>query len=84
VADDLLVGDDPGLLLARWVEQSAFQPLSRWTLVAGDSPSWPAARVQVAQAAEIQRQQDEPVEEKIVEKIVEQTEINRTDDTTHG
>jgi hypothetical protein len=58
--------------------------LSLWALVAGHWSSWQAARVEVAQAAEIKRQQDEPVEEKVVEKIVEQTEINRTDDTTQG
>ena len=40
-----------------------------------------AARVEVAQAEEIQRQRDEPLEEKVVEKIVEQTEISKADDT---
>ena len=55
--------------------------LSLWALVAGHWSSWQAARVEVAQAEEIQRQRDEPLEEKVVEKIVEQTEISKADDT---
>jgi hypothetical protein len=50
--------------------------LSLWALVAGHWSSWQAARVEVAQKAEIERQAEEPpVEEKVVEKIVEETEV---------
>lgn len=51
--------------------------LSLWALVAGHWSSWQAARVEVVQAREVQRQRDHPVEEKVVEKIVEKTEIAR-------
>lgn len=49
--------------------------LSLWALVAGHWSSWQAARVEVAQEKEIQRQKDEPMEDKIVEKIVEKTDV---------
>jgi hypothetical protein len=49
--------------------------LSLWALVAGHWSSWQAARVEVAQQKEVRRQHDEPIEEKVVEKIVEKTEI---------
>jgi hypothetical protein len=51
--------------------------LSLWALVAGHWSSWQAARVEVVQAQEAQRQRDHPVEEKVVDKIVEKTEIAR-------
>jgi len=50
--------------------------LSLWALVAGHWSSWQAARVEVAQEREIQRQQDDPLEDKVVEKIVEQTDVS--------
>lgn len=49
--------------------------LSLWALVAGHWSSWQAARVEVAQEQEIQKQKDEPVEDKVVEKIVAETEL---------
>ena len=49
--------------------------LSLWALVSGHWSAWQAARVEVAQAEELQRQKDEPVEERVVAKIVEQTDV---------
>ncbi len=49
--------------------------LSLWALVAGHWSSWQAARVEVAQEREIQRQKDEPMEDKVVERIVEKTDV---------
>lgn len=51
--------------------------LSLWALVAGHWSSWQAARVEVSQEKEIQKQRDEPVEDKVVEKIVAETELGR-------
>ena len=51
--------------------------LSLWALVAGHWSSWQAARVEVSQEKEIQKQLDEPVEDKVVEKIVAETELGR-------
>ena len=53
--------------------------LSLWALVAGHWSSWQAARVEVAQEREIQRQQDDPVEDKVVEKIVQETQVQPAD-----
>jgi hypothetical protein len=49
--------------------------LSLWALVAGHWSSWQAARVEVAQEKEIQRQKDDPMEDKVVAKMVEQTDV---------
>jgi len=50
--------------------------LSLWALVAGHWSSWQAARVEVAQDREVRRQLDDPMEEKVVDKIIERTEVN--------
>jgi hypothetical protein len=49
--------------------------LSLWALVSGHWSAWQAARVEVAQAREAQRLRDEPIEEKVVEKIVAETDV---------
>ncbi|HEY8316402.1 MAG TPA: hypothetical protein VIG35_06010 [Gaiellaceae bacterium] len=51
--------------------------LSLWALVSGHWSAWQAARVEVAQTKEQERLRDNPVEEKVVEKIVERTDVNR-------
>jgi uncharacterized membrane protein len=52
--------------------------LSLWALVAGHWSSWQAARVEVAQEREAQRQRDEPIEDKVIDKIVEKTDVAAT------
>ncbi len=49
--------------------------LSLWALVSGHWSAWQAARVEVAQEKEIQHQKDEPMEEKVVDRIVEKTNV---------
>ena len=49
--------------------------LSLWALVSGHWSAWQAARVEVAQEQELRRQRDEPIEQKIVDELVEKTEI---------
>ena len=51
--------------------------LSLWALVSGHWSAWQAARVEVAQEKELQRAKDDPLEEKVVDKIVEQTDVER-------
>ena len=51
--------------------------LSLWALVSGHWSAWQAARVEVAQERELKRQKAEPLEEKVVEKLVEETQISR-------
>jgi hypothetical protein len=50
--------------------------LSLWALVSGHW-AWQAARVDVAQQAEIDREQARPVEDRVVEKVVRETELDR-------
>jgi uncharacterized membrane protein len=59
-----------------WLKSVAFvSALSLWALVAGHWSSWQAARVEVAQEREARKQRDDPLEDKVVEKIVEQTDV---------
>jgi hypothetical protein len=62
-----------------WLKSVVYvSALSLWALVSGHWSAWQASRVEVAQAREMERQEKEPVEEKVVAKIVEETEVNRS------
>jgi len=62
-----------------WLKSVVYvSALSLWALVSGHWSAWQAARVEVAQAREKERQEKDPVEEKVVAKIVEETEVNRS------
>ena len=52
--------------------------LSIWALVSGHWSTWQAARVEVAQQDEIERQKEHPVEQRVVEHLVANTEIQPT------
>jgi hypothetical protein len=52
--------------------------LSLWALVSGHWSAWQAARVEVAQQRETQKLRDEPLEQKVVDKIVEETDVAPT------
>jgi hypothetical protein len=68
----------PISLATGWVKSVVYvSALSLWALVSGHWSAWQAARVEVAQQQEMQRQKDEPVEEKVVEKIIETTTVDR-------
>jgi hypothetical protein len=54
--------------------------LSLWALVSGHWSAWQAARVEVAQQEEQKRRRDDPIEEKVVEKLVEKTDIHAATD----
>lgn len=63
-----------------WLKSVVYvSALSLWALVSGHWSAWQAARVEVAQAREQERLRNEPVEEKIVDKIVERTELKPAD-----
>jgi hypothetical protein len=68
-----------------WLKSVAFvSALSLWALVAGHWSSWQAARVEVAQEREAKKQRDNPVEDKVVEKIVEQTDVTAATSETRA
>jgi hypothetical protein len=59
-----------------WLSSVVYVPaLSLWALVTGHWSSWQAARVEVTRQAEAERREREPIEDKVVEKLVTETEI---------
>ena len=66
----------PASYFAGWLNSVMYvSALSLWALVSGHWAAWQAARVEVSQDQELQRQRDEPIEERVVDKIVERTDI---------
>jgi hypothetical protein len=49
--------------------------LSLWALVSGHWSSWQAARVEVAQQQDIEEREEHPLEERVVEQLVEKTDL---------
>ena len=61
-----------------WLKSVVYvSALSLWALVSGHWSAWQAARVEVTQAEETRKREEEPVEEKVVDKIVDETDIQR-------
>ena len=69
----------PVSFLMHWLSSVVYvSALSLWALVAGHWSAWQAARVEVTQEQELKKQREElPVEDKVVEKMVEKTDVNR-------
>ena len=62
-----------------WLKSVTYvSALSLWALVAGHLSTWQAARVEVTQETEAQRQQDNPVEERVVDKMVAETTVEES------
>ena len=51
--------------------------LSLWALVSGHWSTWEAARVEVSQQKQMEKEQEHPVEERVVEKMVEEIRRRR-------
>ena len=59
-----------------WLKSVTYvSALSLWALVSGHWAAWQAARVEVAQDQEAREREKYPVEDKVVEKIVAETDI---------
>jgi hypothetical protein len=59
-----------------WIHSVAYvSALSLWALVSGHWSTWQAARVEVTQQQEAAERAQNPVEDKVVEKMIERTEI---------
>lgn len=50
--------------------------LSLWALVSGHWSAWQAARVEVQQQIDAKALEDNPVEQRVLETIIEKTEVN--------
>ena len=66
----------PISLATGWVKSVAFvSALSLWALVSGHWSTWEAARVEVTQQAQIDAEASHPVEERVVEKMLKDTDV---------
>src|SRR5712692_5919508 len=66
----------PVSLAMGWLKSVTYvSALSLWALVSGHWSTWQAARVEVTQQREAQQQLDNPVEERVVEKMVAETTV---------
>jgi len=67
----------PVSLVTGWVKSVVYvSALSLWALVSGHWSAWQAARVEVAQEKEREHQRENPVEDRVVAKIVEDTDVS--------
>lgn len=66
----------PISILTHWVNSVTYvSALSLWALVTGHWSTWQAARVEVTQAREMERQDAHPVEERVVEALLQETNV---------
>jgi hypothetical protein len=70
---------------AGWLHSVQFvSALSLWALVSGHWSAWQAARVEVAQQAEAEKREEDPIEERVVDQLIERTTIAPATETTSG
>ena len=78
LADDLLDRDASGLDRDALVEQRRLRLRAElWALVSGHWSAWQAARVEVEQQRQAYERVENPVEERVVDRLVARTEIER-------
>jgi hypothetical protein len=66
----------PISLVTGWVHSITYvSALSIWALVSGHWSTWQAARVEVTQQKEAEEREREPIHEKVVEAIIENTDV---------
>ncbi len=66
----------PVSIMTGWVSSVTYvSALSLWALVSGHWSAWQAARVEVVQAEQIAAADEDPVENRVVDALVERTEI---------
>jgi hypothetical protein len=66
----------PASLWTGWVNSVAYvSALSLWALVSGHWSAWQAARVECEQQREAQEAEDDPLEDRVVRKILEKTTV---------
>ena len=67
----------PISFLFGWLNSVVYvSALSLWALVSGHWSAWQAARVEVAQATQEEKLAEHPIEDRVVEKLIEETEID--------
>jgi hypothetical protein len=67
----------PVSVMTHWINSVQYvSALSLWALVSGHWSAWQAARVEVEQQREVQELIDHPIEERVLEAIVENTTVD--------
>ena len=67
----------PVSLATGWVKSVVYvSALSLWALVSGHWSAWQAARVEVAQEAEAKQRADQDVAQEVIDKMVEETQVD--------
>lgn len=75
----------PVSIVTGWVSEVTYvAALSLWALVSGHWSAWQAARVEVQQAHEMEKRENEDLPGEIVERVVEETEVDKQTDTREG
>ena len=73
----------PVSLATGWVSSVVYvSALSLWALVSGHWSAWQAARVEVAQQAEATRREQEDLAGDVVERLVQDTDIQPADEVS--
>ena len=68
----------PVSILTGWISKVTYvAALSLWALVSGHWSAWQAARVEVQQAEEMEKREKEDLPGEIVERVVEETEVDK-------
>jgi hypothetical protein len=71
----------PVSLITHWISSVAYvAALSLWALVSGHWSAWQAARVEVNQQRQAEKQEAEDVAGEIVERVVEETNLEKAPD----
>ncbi len=66
----------PVSLMTGWISSVTYvAALSLWALVSGHWSAWQAARVEVRQEDEAARAEEEPVEQRVVDRLVDETTV---------
>ena len=66
----------PVSMFMGWLRSVTYvSALSLWALVSGHLSAWQAARVEVEQDREQRKERERPVERRVVDELVERTEI---------
>lgn len=71
----------PVSVVTGWVSSVEYvSALSLWALVSGHWSAWQAARVEVEQQRELQEMEKHPVEKKVLEALLEKTNLERAEE----
>jgi hypothetical protein len=75
----------PLSILTGWISSVTYvAALSLWALVSGHWSAWQAARVEVEQAREAEKREMEDLPGEVVDRVVEETEVERERSGSHS